>query len=163
MKYALECRFNKNWELARQEQQELWHKKKEQAIIKEINNYQTNIINETRCSMEIESFQLLSVESMNIEIVKWMDKYDEDYEKVEVDTQVARDQLDDSTKKRESMHAVFLLRQNKMDKYIADKAERERARIYKIVSEHAATSIQVILLYTFENIIFFWSLASIST
>lgn len=122
---ALRFRYIKNWEKARQLQQVHKFRVKEKRLKDTIFNGEANISNELRCNLESQNYLENKMRQIKDDCTAWIEKYEHDYDAVEVEIQVATEQLDELRKKSKEMHAVFESRQNRIDTYIREEREKE--------------------------------------
>lgn len=122
---AMRLRYTRNWESARQAQQLAKCQEQEQKYRSELTSIRQLIDYETRCKSEAELYLLLKIDTMNQSSVRWMDRYDVDYESAEVDIQVAKEQLGELKKKREILDAEYAKRQAVIDGYRKKAKDRE--------------------------------------
>lgn len=142
MRNALRRRTTRQWERARQEQKLHQCRSAENALTTGIRDWNALIDSETRCNMETEMFLIIKTDSLKSDSVKWMNKYEEDYDAVEVDIQVCTDQLAELRNKWADLKAISDKRQARMDKYLNAKAAAEAERKWLILAQRAAVQIQ---------------------
>lgn len=122
---ALRLRFNHNWERSRQAQQQQKCRSIEHGFRVRMAETQQRIDYEIRCKVEMDMFMGNTIEMMNQDCVKWMDKFDADYEAAEVDIQVATEQLDELHKTREDLQAQYDKRVAVVEEFYRKKEEKE--------------------------------------
>lgn len=121
----MRLRYVRNWEAARQSQQLAKCQAMEQqyrdelAKIEELDDFETRVKNES------ELFLLLKIDTMNQSSVRWMERYDGDYESAEVDIQVAKEELEVLRKKRAALDAQFAKRQAAIEGFAVKQREQE--------------------------------------
>lgn len=121
----MRLRFTRNWESARQAQQLAKCQALENQYRSELSKIRQLVDYETRCKNDAELYLLLKIDTMNQSSLRWMDRYDVDYESVEVDIQVAKEELEDLRKKRTALDAEYAKRQAVIDGFRKKRKERE--------------------------------------
>lgn len=138
MTNALRLRFARNWEQARQAQQTQRCRTIELDFRRQLAQTQQLIDYETRCKEEMDQFMTTKIESMSQDCVTWMERFDADYEAVDVDIQVAIEQLDEMQKKRAETAATFGRRTGMIEDYYRKIREREEFNLrYKMYEKNA--------------------------
>lgn len=114
---AMRLRFTRNWEKARQAQQVAKCGAAEQEFRNELNKIEQQIDYETRYKNEAELYLLLKIDTTNQNSLRWMEKYDADYEAAEVEIQVTIDEMADLKKKRALLNEEYDRRQGIIDTF----------------------------------------------
>lgn len=139
---ALRLRTARKWERARQEQKMHECHDAELRLSSGIREWTARIDHETRCNMETEMFLMVKTDSLKSDSVKWMNKYEEDYDAVEVDIQVCTDQLEELRNKLTETRATLDKRIKQVSDYLEAKANAESARLFAILAEKSAILLQ---------------------
>lgn len=124
MTNAIRLRYTHSWESARQEQQLYLSEMKERICLDKMKQCRNDMENERRCHAHTEMFLIYRTEEMKDECVKWMQRFEEDYDAVEMDTQVRRDQIEETLKRTAELQFEYDKRQMKMDKYLKMKQDK---------------------------------------
>lgn len=133
-------RYIENWENTRQEQQNMICENSEKIFANKIQNLQTNIDTENQCNEGIKMFLIQNLNEMREECEFWKEKYDHDYEQVELDIHIAKDELNEFFKYDIEMKLLYQQRREKMNAWIKYKEEK----IYFASMVKCIVNIQVI-------------------
>lgn len=126
---AMRLRFTRNWEQARNNQQLIKCQTLEKDLSAQLKAIRRKIDYETRVQLESHTFLMLKIDTMNETSLRWMDRFDVDYEAVEIDIQVGVEQLEGLRVKRQDLEKTFEKRQKIMDDFrerMAKEAEFQR-------------------------------------
>lgn len=128
MTNAIRLRYTRSWESARQEQLLYQSESKERICRDNMKQCRDDMENERRCYHNMKEFLICRTDDMKIECNNWKQKFEEDYDSVEMDTQVRRDQIEETLKRTVELQNEYDKRQLKMDTYLKmkqDKIDRE--------------------------------------
>lgn len=124
IKCAMKIRFNNNWEKTRRNEQVHFYRMLIEAAQNEIDKFSKKMSFENRCIMEIENHSLWEIEMHKHETTQWMEKYDDDLNKTEIDIQIAANDLEAMKMNYESIVENIKKREQDMKDFIALKEER---------------------------------------
>lgn len=144
----MRVRYVRNWENARQGQQNHFYRNLEQKYDNEIRESEKQIVQELRCQVESEYFLMTNIEWMKSQCVEWMEKYDADYEQVEFELHKAKDNIEEFETYWQSMKELYEKRQKKMNDWIKYKQDKVRAAEIDILQNKMAVKIQVRGIYS---------------
>lgn len=124
MTNAIRLRYTRSWESARLEQLLYQSEIKERICLDNMKRCRNDMENERRCHAHTLMFLAYRTEEMKDDCVKWMNKFEEDYDSVEMDTQVRKDQIEETLKRTAELQNEYDNRQLKMDKYLKMKQDK---------------------------------------
>lgn len=124
MRNAIRLRYTRSWESARQEQLLYQSEKMERICLDDMKQCRSDMENEKNCHAVTEAFLRYRTDDMKDDCLKWMQKFEEDYDAVEMDTQVRRDQIEETLKRTAELQNDYDKRQLKMDTYLKMKQDK---------------------------------------
>nr|XP_049704428.1 dynein regulatory complex protein 9 isoform X1 [Helicoverpa armigera] len=124
-------RYIDNWQQARTEQHNQTISDIENKPLSTIEAFKQRSDHELRIHTEVELLVTIAINETLARIEEWMDKYDKDMEKIDLQIQIKKNDYQNMRDRRIELEEKIARHDEKMKNWINFKDEREKARAYR--------------------------------
>ncbi|XP_049878044.1 dynein regulatory complex protein 9-like isoform X3 [Pectinophora gossypiella] len=135
-------RYVDNWQNARTEQHKDVIHGKESFYSDSTEFYKMRTDHESRVHLEVENFTNILINETLKSIEDWMDKYEEDMEKIDLRIQIQKNDYQNMHDKRRGMEKLYNKHWKEMKDWNTFKEERAKAQLYHDTMQKSAIIVQ---------------------